>query len=167
MGLGHPKSDIYQPALKVDEYARFGLFMAEFLYAMSLGFSKLAILCLYWRLFSVSKIRPGIYILQGCTIIWLVIRTVMTIFHCLPVQAYWKLDIKGAVCNIDPSKFMFGTTLVHLFLEIAVLLLPVFQVANLQLRLGQKIGVVVMFMFGILYVFIPPHLPFCFPRYAL
>ncbi|KAH7074047.1 hypothetical protein FB567DRAFT_188135 [Paraphoma chrysanthemicola] len=149
MGLGHVKEDIPKPAEKVDEYARFGLFMAEFLYAMSLGFSKLAILCFYWRLFSVSVIRPGIYILQASTIIWLTIRTFMTIFHCLPVQAYWNLNIKGAVCRIDPGKFMFGTTLVHLFLEIAVLLLPVFQVASLKLRLSQKIAVVAMFMFGI------------------
>jgi hypothetical protein len=158
MGLGHVKTDVPQPAQRVDEYARFGLFMAELLYALSLGFSKLAILCFYWRLFSVSNIRPGIYVLQGSTIIWLVIRTVMTIFHCTPVDAYWNLNIQGAVCRIDPGKFMFGTTLVHLLLEIAVLFLPVFQVATLQLRLGQKIAVVAMFMFGILYVFV--HLSF-------
>jgi hypothetical protein len=160
MGLGHATKDIPQPTERVDEYARFGLFMAELLYAMSLGFSKLAILCFYWRLFSVSNIRPGIYILQGCTVIWLVIRTVMTIFHCTPVQAYWRLNIQGAVCRIDPAKFMFGTTLVHLLLEIAVLLLPVFQVAGLQLRMGQKFAVVAMFMFGILYVFVHLYLPF-------
>jgi predicted membrane protein len=56
------------------------------------------------------------------------------------------------VCTIDPGKFMFGTTLVHLLLEISVLLLPVFQVASLRLRPGQKFAVVAMFMFGILYV---------------
>lgn len=166
MGLGQYKADVPHPTLKVEEYSRFGLFMAEFTYAMSLGFSKLAILCLYWRLFSVSKIRPGIYVLQGCTVIWLTIRTFMTIFHCVPTQAYWKLDIEGAVCNIDPSKFMFGTTLVHLLLEIAVLCLPVFQVANLQLRMSQKIGVVVMFMFGILYVFSQLYPFSTFPSYA-
>jgi hypothetical protein len=150
MGLGHLKKDVPKPAERVEEYARFGLFMAEFLYAMSLGFSKLAILGFYWRLFSVSNIRLGIYILQGSTVIWLTIRTFMTIFHCIPVQAYWNHNIKDAVCNIDPAKFMFGTTLVHLFLEIAVLSLPVFQVKALNLRLGQKIAVVAMFMFGIL-----------------
>ncbi|CAN9306845.1 unnamed protein product [Alternaria alternata] len=127
--------------------------MAEFLYAWSLGMSKLAILCFYWRLFSVSNIRPGIYILGACTIIWLTIRTFMTIFHCIPVQAYWNFNIKDAVCTIDPGKFMFGTTLVHLLLEISVLLLPVFQVASLRLRPGQKFAVVAMFMFGILPVF--------------
>ena len=152
MGLGHVKADIPHPAEEVDEYARFGLFMAEFLYAWSLGMSKLAILCFYWRLFSVSNIRPGIYILGACTIIWLTIRTFMTIFHCIPVQAYWNFNIKDAVCTIDPGKFMFGTTLVHLLLEISVLLLPVFQVASLRLRPGQKFAVVAMFMFGILYV---------------
>lgn len=125
--------------------------MAEFLYAWSLGCSKLAILCFYWRLFSVSNIRPGIQILEACTVIWLTIRTFMTIFHCIPVEAYWKFNIEGAVCSIDPGKFMFGTTLVHLMLEIAVLLLPVFQVATLQLKLAQKVAVVAMFMFGILY----------------
>ncbi|KAH8622073.1 hypothetical protein IG631_23179 [Alternaria alternata] len=149
MGLGHVKADIPHPAEEVDEYARFGLFMAEFLYAWSLGMSKLAILCFYWRLFSVSNIRPGIYILGACTIVWLTIRTFMTIFHCIPVQAYWNFNIKDAVCTIDPGKFMFGTTLVHLLLEISVLLLPVFQVASLRLRPGQKFAVVAMFMFGI------------------
>ncbi|KAL2671610.1 hypothetical protein Neosp_014200 [[Neocosmospora] mangrovei] len=153
MGLGHLKADVSKPPEKVEEYARFGLFMAEFLYAMSLGFSKLAILGFYWRLFNVSNIRLGIYILQGCTVIWLTIRTFMTIFHCIPVQAYWNHNIKDAVCKVDPAKFMFGTTLVHLFLEIAVLSLPVFQVKALKLRLGQKIAVVAMFMFGILPVF--------------
>ncbi|KAH7120726.1 hypothetical protein EDB81DRAFT_914525 [Dactylonectria macrodidyma] len=149
MGLGHMKKDVPQPVERVEEYARFGLFMAEFLYAMSLGFSKLAILGFYWRLFSVSNIRLGIYILQGSTVIWLTIRTFMTIFHCIPVEAYWNHNIKDAVCKIDPAKFMFGTTLVHLMLEVAVLSLPVYQVKSLKLRLGQKIAVVAMFMFGI------------------
>ncbi|RBR06895.1 hypothetical protein FVER53590_11209 [Fusarium verticillioides] len=149
MGLGHAKSEVPLPAETVEEYARKGLFIAEFTYAMSLGFSKLAILGFYWRLFSVSNIRMGIRILQGCTVIWLTIRTFMTIFHCIPVSAYWDHHIKNAVCNIDPAKFMFGTTLVHLMLEIAVLSLPVFQVKNLKLRPGQKIAVVALFMFGI------------------
>ncbi|CAJ0554972.1 Ff.00g134850.m01.CDS01 [Fusarium sp. VM40] len=149
MGLGHAKEDLSLPAESVEQYARFGLFMAELLYATSLGFSKLAILGFYWRLFSVSNIRLGIYILQGSTVIWLTIRTFMTIFHCVPVEAYWNHNIKNAVCNVDPAKFMFGTTLVHLFLEIAVLSLPVFQVKSLKLRMGQKIAVVAMFMFGI------------------
>lgn len=154
MGLGHAKEDLSLPAESVEQYARFGLFMAELTYATSLGFSKLAILGLYWRLFSVSNIRLGIYILQGSTVIWLTIRTFMTIFHCVPVEAYWNHNIKNAVCNVDPAKFMFGTTLVHLLLEIAVLSLPVFQVKSLKLRMGQKIAVVAMFMFGILYVFV-------------
>ncbi|KAG5756968.1 hypothetical protein H9Q72_006984 [Fusarium xylarioides] len=154
MGLGHAKSEVPLPAATVEEYARKGLFIAEFTYAMSLGFSKLAILGFYWRLFSVSNIRMGIRILQGCTVIWLTIRTFMTIFHCIPVNAYWDHNIKNAVCNIDPAKFMFGTTLVHLMLEIAVLSLPVFQVKNLKLRPGQKIAVIALFMFGILGVII-------------
>lgn len=135
---------------KVREEARFGLYIIEMTYAFSLAFSKLAILCFYWRLFSTSNIRRPIQILQGCTVVWLTIRTFMTIFHCVPVQAYWDHSIKDAVCNIDDSKFMFGTTLVHLLMDLAVLALPIVQVKSLKLRLAQKVAVACMFMFGIL-----------------
>jgi hypothetical protein len=150
MGLGHTKAEIPKAPERIDEYARFGLFIAEFTYALSLGMSKLAILGFYWRLFAVSNIRLGIYILQGSTVIWLTVRTFMTIFHCVPVEAYWNHNIKNARCDVDPAKFMFGTTLVHLMLEIAVLSLPIFQVKTLKLKTGQKIAVIAMFMFGTL-----------------
>lgn len=74
----------------------------------------------------------------------------MAVFHCWPVQAFWDLTIADARCDIDDSKFFFGTVLVHLVIDICILALPVFQVNNLQLRTGQKIAVTGLFMFGIL-----------------
>lgn len=82
--------------------------------------------------------------------IWLIIRTFMAIFHCVPVDAFWDHAIEDSRCDIDDSKFFFGTVLVHLIIDIGILALPVFQVKNLQLRLGQKIAVTGLFMFGIL-----------------
>ena len=76
----------------------------------------------------------------------------MAIFHCVPVEAFWDKSIEDARCDIDDSKFFFGTVLVHLMIDICILVLPIVQVKHLQLRLGQKIGVIGLFMFGILYV---------------
>lgn len=126
------------------------LWIAEILYAFALAFAKLAILAFYWRMFKISNIRLPILILAGCSVVWLIIRTFMAIFHCVPVYAFWDKTVKNATCAIDDSQFFFGTVLVHLFIDIAILALPVMQVRQLQLRTGQKIAVIALFMFGIL-----------------
>lgn len=122
--------------------------LVELFYVFSLFCSKIAILGMYWRLFSTSPIRLPIQILSAMSVIWVIIRTFMTIFHCVPPQAFWDTTIKNARCDIDNSKFFFGTTLTHLIIDVAILVLPAIQVRNLKLRTGQKLGVVGLFMFG-------------------
>lgn len=152
--LGRKLSDFEQhSSLSQDQIltkSRQLLWNGEIFYACSLAFAKMSILALYWRLFKTSKIRLPIQILFVSAIIWLTIRTFMAIFHCIPVQAFWDHTIEGAVCNIDDSKFFFGTVLTHLIIDIAILILPVVEVRRLQLRQGRKIGVILLFMFGIL-----------------
>jgi hypothetical protein len=74
----------------------------------------------------------------------------MSIFHCTPIQAFWKLDIPGSHCAIQDSKFFFGTILVHVLIDIAILVLPIMQIRKLQLPRLQKVGISLMFCFGIL-----------------
>ncbi|CAM1502461.1 Fc.00g044450.m01.CDS01 [Cosmosporella sp. VM-42] len=130
--------------------SRLILYFAELSYAFSLAFSKFAILAFYWRMFSTSNIRIPIQILVGTSVIWLVLRTFLAIFHCVPVQAFWDKTIEGATCAINDSEFFFGTVLAHFFIDIAILILPVMQVRRLHLRAGQKLAVIALFMFGIL-----------------
>lgn len=73
----------------------------------------------------------------------------MAIFHCVPVQGFWDISIK-ATCNIDDSRFFFGTVLAHLIIDVAILILPVMQIRKLQLPVFKKAAIIAMFMFGIL-----------------
>lgn len=150
-GLGRRLEDVEGLTPKQAlELSHLLLWNAELFYASSLAFSKLSILGFYWRLFSRSNIRVPIQILAVLSLIWLIIRTFLAIFHCVPVQAFWDKSIKDAVCTIDDSKFFFGTVLVHFLLDISILALPVLQVMNLHLQAGQEIAVIALFMFGIL-----------------
>ncbi|KAK7223370.1 hypothetical protein V2G26_011373 [Clonostachys chloroleuca] len=149
-GLGRPLEVINISREDAYYQSRMLLWISEIIYAFALTFSKLSVLSLYWRLFSASGIRIPIQILTGASIAWLVIRTPMAIFHCVPVQAFWDLTVDNKMCNIDDSKFFLGTVLVHLIIDVLILALPVVQVKNLRLRLGQKIAMVRVFMFGIL-----------------
>ncbi|KAK6086486.1 hypothetical protein SCUP234_01180 [Seiridium cupressi] len=148
-GLGLHLGDVgLAPELSLNR-SLFFCYLAELFYAASLACSKFAVLAFYWRMFRTSNIKIPIITLLVATSIWLILRTFLTIFHCVPVQAFWDKSIPDATCRIDDSKFFFGTVLTHLFLDLAILSLPVLQVRKLQLRSAQKAGVTAMFMFGI------------------
>jgi len=127
--------------------AKLLLFIAELFYAFGLFFAKVSMLSLYWRMFSVTNIRLPIQILFGCSLVWITFRIFMGIFHCVPVQAFWDSSA-GGYCAIEDKKFFFGTTLVHAAIDIAILILPMWQISQLQLPLLQKAGIMVMFTFG-------------------
>ncbi|KAG9252083.1 uncharacterized protein F5Z01DRAFT_638720 [Emericellopsis atlantica] len=147
-GLGQEMATLsISPAEAVMRSSIFVL-LVELFYAFSLFCSKIAILGMYWRLFSTSPIRLPIQVLAAMSLVWVIIRTFMTIFHCVPPQAFWDPPVKNARCDIDNSKFFFGTTLTHLLIDVAILMLPAIQVRQLKLRTGQKLGVIGLFMFG-------------------
>ncbi|KAH8199712.1 hypothetical protein TruAng_006120 [Truncatella angustata] len=125
-------------------------YLAEIFYALSLACAKFAVLAFYWRMFRTSNIKIPIIALVIATTIWFILRTFLAIFHCVPVQAFWDREIPNATCQIDDSKFFFGTVLVHLIIDLFILSLPVYQVRKLQLKTAQKVGVIALFMFGTL-----------------
>ncbi|KAF4966174.1 hypothetical protein FZEAL_10681 [Fusarium zealandicum] len=126
------------------------LFFIEHIYAYTLFFAKISILSFYWRMFRVTNIKLAIQGLFVASVIWILCRTFLTIFHCFPVQAFWDFTIKDKVCPIKSSNFFFGTVLAHVIIDIAILALPIVQIQKLQLPKMQKMGIILMFMFGIL-----------------
>lgn len=67
----------------------------------------------------------------------------------MPVQAYWD-STAGGYCAIEDTKFFFGSILVHVIMDMAIILLPVMPIKRLALPLRQRIGIAVVFMFGFL-----------------
>ncbi|KAM5366846.1 hypothetical protein ACJZ2D_010298 [Fusarium nematophilum] len=123
-------------------------FFNSLCYASSLASSKISILSFYWRLFKLSTIRIPILLMLGMSVIWIILRTFMLIFRCVPVQSIWDKTITGAVCNIDGGKFFLGTITTHFIMDIIILILPIIEVFRLHLRLGQKLGIVALFVLG-------------------
>jgi hypothetical protein len=128
--------------------ARFMQFLISHTYTYSIGLSKLSVLLFYWRIFKQSAIRIPILILLAASAVWIILRTFMVTFRCVPVQAYWDTSIKDAVCNINDAQFFFGTCLTHFFLDVFILALPVIEVFKLRLRLTQKIAITALFVVG-------------------
>ncbi|KAL9575841.1 hypothetical protein ACKAV7_000004 [Fusarium commune] len=115
----------------------------------------MAILAFYWRMFCVTSIKLPIQILACSSIIWIIIRTdisaitFLVTLRCIPLQAFWHPSVPGS-CTLKDSQFFFGTILIPAIIDIAILILPVLQIRKLQLPLVQRLGIIIMFMFGII-----------------
>ncbi|KAJ8114869.1 hypothetical protein OPT61_g3353 [Boeremia exigua] len=116
-------------------------------YAASLACSKISILLFYWRLFKFSMIRIPILLLLVICVVWLILRTFMLTFRCVPVSAIWDKTIP-AVCNIDGNKFFLATITTHFILDVIILVLPMLPVFRLRLPLQQRLAVVGFFLLG-------------------
>jgi hypothetical protein len=129
------------------------LFVSEILYSWAIFLSKMAVLTFYRRIFRLASIRIPIIVLMVCCTCWITIRTFMTIFHCLPVQAYWDKSIDGR-CLTNIGKYYLGTDLTHCLMDFIILALPLWEVVRMRLIFGQKIAVICIFSIGSVYVLI-------------
>ncbi|KAJ3459038.1 hypothetical protein MRS44_015111 [Fusarium solani] len=130
------------------EKSRMMLWASEYLYAWSIALTKLAVLSFYRRLFQFSSIRIPIIVLMVMCGIWLTLRTFLTTFHCLPVQAYWDKTITNARCITHVARFYLGTDLTHCLMDFIILGLPIWEIIRMRLPFGQKIAVLGLFALG-------------------
>lgn len=123
-------------------------FFNSLCYAASLASSKLSILLCYWRLFKFSAIRIPILLLLAISTLWLLVRTFLLVFRCIPTSAIWDKTIPDAVCNINGNKFFLATISTHFILDVMILVLPIAPVLSLRLPLQQRLGAVILFLLG-------------------
>ncbi|CAN8095641.1 unnamed protein product [Discula destructiva] len=128
--------------------ARRAVFFMGILGTVSLGSSKVSILGLYWRLFSVTKIRCAIMYLIFLSLCWLVARTIVGVLRCIPVVAYWDLPMQ---CEgfVDDINLLYAGSMTHLALLVAIIIVPILELRRLRLGYWRGLGVAAIFVLGI------------------
>ena len=111
---------------------------------------KLSILAFYWSVFAVDKIMKRV--IQGTfamSIIWWVVATLIIIFQCKPISAYWEKYAYPPYC-LETPKLLLGLEVTNLFFDVWVLLIPVSVVKKLKLPSHKKWPVLAIFLMGAL-----------------
>ncbi len=123
------------------------IFAEEFLYLLSALLPKLAILCLYLRIFTQRRYRNATY---GIAIVmflnWLT-GCLMGLLICKPVAYSWDKTIPGGYCGDIMAAYRWAS-LPNLITDVAMLLLPMPVIWNLHTGLSQKIGLTLTFITG-------------------
>lgn len=115
--------------------------------------TKVAILLLYRRVF--SPLAQGLFektIRLFITILCLfyVATFFVKIFLCVPRARIWNKSVPGTC--LDNAAVLNTNGIFNLLTDVIILLIPLKAVWNLQLDRRRKIGVVMVFTLGFLYV---------------
>lgn len=136
-------------------------FWDELLYLAVLPVTKISILLFYLKIFPKKQVRIAIWVLIGFNAAYLVVFEVISIFQCTPVQGAW-LAWDGtfeATCR-DINMQGWAAAGLNVVLDLAVLILPLPELAALSLSLRKKVQILSMFCVGFLYV--PTPLCLCY-----
>lgn len=124
--------------------------MAQILYKVNIGLTKISILLLYLRIFVTQWFQRTC---QACIaiVVAFTIGTVMSsIFQCTPVTFTFDKTETGTC--IDLTAFWYANAAFNISSDLVIMFLPVPVINRLQLPPQQKLLLYGIFAVGILYV---------------
>ncbi|KAI0599760.1 hypothetical protein F4775DRAFT_108949 [Biscogniauxia sp. FL1348] len=147
-GMGiHVESVPMENIIQMAKY----LVVAEILYVFNLVWTKISILLMFYRIFRFSYIKKAAYVIGTFVILWVICITFLFIFICVPVEKLWYPELPGHCIN------QVGTWIANaastILSDMAILLLPIPRIWQLQLRTSDKLALSCAFGLGFFVVF--------------
>ncbi|OBR09178.1 Integral membrane protein [Colletotrichum higginsianum IMI 349063] len=127
------------------------LVVAEILYAWNLGWTKLSLMLMYYRIFHIPFFKKMTWFVTTFVFAWVICITFLFIFICVPVEKLWYPDIPGRCINQVATWIANAASTI--FTDLLILLLPLPQVWKLQLQKAEKIALTFAFGLGFFVVF--------------
>lgn len=128
-------------------------FVFEVFYTLTLGLIKTSILFLYLRLFLDPKFRRTVWATQAFNFLLVGSFIISDFLQCQPISFFWTSwdgEHSGRCFNINALAWAHSA--LNIALDFWMLYLPATQVWSLQMKVKKKIGVILMFGIGILWV---------------
>lgn len=126
------------------------LYVAYFMYMLAEAFCQLSILAFYLRIMIEPRMRIAVWILMGVVTGFGIANVFTMVFQCTPIPFFWegwRGEMSG-FCGVDVRLFGFARGGVEIFLDLAILTLPLPMLAKLNMSPKKKIQVMSMFCVG-------------------
>ena len=127
-------------------------FLIQIFGTLIVGCTKLSILFLYRRIFTIAWFRTVANVFIAIIIGWTVAFTVALIFQCSPVSAFWS-NYEFLIlpyCMPALLKFYLGITVSDFITDVLIVILPIPVLWKLKLPLRTRIATVGIFLLGAL-----------------
>ncbi|KAI1805957.1 hypothetical protein F4811DRAFT_195202 [Daldinia bambusicola] len=124
-------------------------FVSSVLYFTIAGATKLGILLMYYRIFSVSTaFRYQLFVAVSLVIGWWVGCTVATLTNCIPLEWSWNNSLADPRYCFDYNVFWMASGACEIFLDVLILTLPISTVVRMRLSTQRKITISIIFLLG-------------------
>ncbi|KAF2093048.1 hypothetical protein NA57DRAFT_49239, partial [Rhizodiscina lignyota] len=121
----------------------------EPMYISSLALTKISILFFYLRIFSTRNFRYMVYMLMACDAAYIIGFDFALIFQCKPINFAWKKwDGEHSGTCVDANAIGWSAAACNIALDLLTIILPLPQIAKLQLSWGKKIPLLLVFALG-------------------
>ena len=120
--------------------------MLDAIYALTVTATKLSILYLYRRIFSVQRFRQISFAVAAVCVLWWLIFTIIVMNPCRPVKKFWQPQIEGHCYNFD--EFFLGAAVADVVLDAVILALPIKMILGLQMSYRRKVMLCFVFLVG-------------------
>lgn len=116
------------------------------LYNASLTAIKTTFLLQYFRILGTGVMRTIIIVAFFLIGLWSVSQLLVVVFTCSPIPKFWAPDMEGKC--IPNLPFWYINAAGNIVTDVAVFLLPLPALSRLNLRRGQKLGLLGVFSLG-------------------
>ncbi|KAG8162374.1 hypothetical protein KVR01_008139 [Diaporthe batatas] len=121
----------------------------EALYGLTLMLVKLAVLRFYSRIFAPSKwFTWAVWVTAAAVVAWMASVVLETFLLCRPLAYNWDASVDGVCGNRNAVFVIAGVT--NMVTDFMVLIVPVPCILKLQMPVGQRIGLLLVFGMGVL-----------------
>ena len=147
-GLGR---DVWTvPFDNINNFVRW-LYALEVLYFFQIALLKLTLLFFFLRIFPQRTVKRVLWATIAFVIVWALVFVFVAVFQCRPISHYWLSWDKQHDGNcININAFAWSNAGINILLDAWMLVLPLYEVFQLQLTWRKKISVAMMFCVGTL-----------------
>jgi hypothetical protein len=123
------------------------------MYKIQISLAKISVCLFLLRIFQSRTFRYMAYALMGINAATGITWALVDSFRCLPTRLTWTgwMNEEQGKC-IDFITSILVNCLVNIFVDSIMIVMPVYEVVQLQLPLKKKLTVALMFIVGSLYV---------------
>lgn len=121
--------------------------VATSVYCLAITFAKLSLLVLYLQLSPVKSFRISVWVLIVFVCGYSLAYILTIIFRCRPLAAAWNMNITGAECYSQVT-VMLVLSIANILVDAALFILPLPVILPLQMRIEQKVSLILLFATG-------------------
>ncbi|KAL8869306.1 MAG: hypothetical protein Q9174_004369, partial [Haloplaca sp. 1 TL-2023] len=108
---------------------------------------KCSVLLFYHRIFPIRKFTVWNIAIGGVVAVWFIESILVQFFLCRPLAFNWDKTIQDGTC-LDTIKTSYATSVPDIVTNVAILILPIPWLWNLQMQKRRKVAIICIFLLG-------------------